>query len=227
MNIANLDQERVVEQRQNGRRQTVRHCLASGERYEKAAMIRFVVDPSGELTPDPAERLPGRGLWLCADRDLVETAMEKRLFAKAARAPVTVPTDLVLRLDNLMVRRCQERIGMARRAGQAVMGHEKAAAWFKKGKAALIVMAADASGSAPEISFEKVIRSALTGEELGRVFDRDRTVYVAVADGSILENLRVDLERLAGLRTTSNVMKSAKLTKTHNAVDGKKLKAHG
>jgi len=210
VNIANLDQERTSEPRQSGRRQSVRHCLASGERYEKAAMIRFVVDPSGELTPDPAERLPGRGLWLCADRHLVETAMSKRLFAKAARAPVIVPADLMVRLETLLVRRCQERIGMARRAGQAVMGHEKASAWFKKGKAALIVMASDAGGSAPEIGFEKVIRSVLTGEELGQIFDRDRTVYVAVTDGTISEKLRIDLERLAGLRATQDISASRK-----------------
>jgi predicted RNA-binding protein YlxR (DUF448 family) len=104
LNIANHDHERDSESEQSGRRQSVRHCLASGERYEKAAMIRFVVDPSGELTPDPAERLPGRGLWLCADRGIVETAMTKRLFAKAARAQVTVPADLVVRLEALLLR---------------------------------------------------------------------------------------------------------------------------
>ena len=224
MNIANHDHERDSESKQSGRRQSVRHCLASGERYEKAAMIRFVVDPSGELTPDPAERLPGRGLWLCADRGIVETAMTKRLFAKASRAQVTVPADLVVRLEALLLRRCQERIGMARRAGQAVMGHEKTAAWFKKGKATLIVMASDAGGSAPEIGFEKVIRSVLTGEELGQIFDRDRTVYVAVSDGTISEKLRVDLERLAGLRATPEKSNNPA---SHKLVDDERVKAHG
>ncbi|MGA0395174.1 MAG: RNA-binding protein [Rhodospirillales bacterium] len=202
--MTTLDQEHIADHRQSARHQTVRHCLVSGERLEKSAMIRFVLGPSGEVTPDPAERLPGRGMWLCAKRGTLEAAVSKRLFAKAARAAVSVPADLIQRLETLLVRRCQDRIGMARRAGQAVMGHEKAASWLKAGKAALIIMAADAGGSAQEIGFDKMVKSALTGEELGRVFDRERTVYVAVADGPMAEQLHVDLQRLAGLRQTQN-----------------------
>lgn len=200
VSIADLEQEPTTDHQHDARRSPMRHCLVSGERREKAAMIRFVVAPSGELTPDPAERLPGRGLWLSADRKLLETAVTKRLFAKAARASVTVPGDLVERLETLLVRRCQDRIGMARRAGQAVMGYEKAVSWFKAGKAACIIMADDAGGSAQEIGFDTIIRSALTGEELGRVFDRPRAVYVALGKGPLSEKLQVDLLRLAGIR---------------------------
>ncbi len=219
-----LDQEHDSGHHQIVRRQTVRHCLVSGDRCEKSAMIRFVVDPEGALTPDPTERLPGRGLWLRADRDIVNTAITKNLFAKAARAPVSVPANLMERLEKLLVRRCQERLGMARRAGQAVMGHEKALAWLKRGKAALIVMAVDAGGSAREIGYEKILRCALTGEELGGVFDRDRTVYVAVTNGSLSKKLRMDLDRLAGLRKIPDL---PNLTKASDAIDGESIKAHG
>ena len=38
-------------------------------------MIRFVVGPQGEVVPDLARCLPGRGLWVRAERTMVEKAM--------------------------------------------------------------------------------------------------------------------------------------------------------
>jgi len=72
--------------------------------------------------PDVAGKLPGRGLWLTARRDIVATAIAKRHFARAARQPVAVDDDLADRIEALMAARCRDEVALARRAGQAVMG---------------------------------------------------------------------------------------------------------
>ena len=41
---------------------TLRRCIVTRQALEKPAMIRFVIDPEGRVTPDLKERLPGRGL---------------------------------------------------------------------------------------------------------------------------------------------------------------------
>jgi len=66
----------------------LRRCLVTGEVRPKSQLIRFVVDPAGRLVPDISERLPGRGLWTGATRDIIATAVKKRLFPRAARATV-------------------------------------------------------------------------------------------------------------------------------------------
>jgi predicted RNA-binding protein YlxR (DUF448 family) len=48
-----------------------------------------VVSPDGEIAPDILEKLPGRGIWVSADRDAIETAVKKNLFARAAKTKVT------------------------------------------------------------------------------------------------------------------------------------------
>src|SRR4051812_13943116 len=73
---------------------THRRCIASGEVKPTAELVRYVVGPEQTVVPDVDGRLPGRGLWLSAQRDMVETAVSKRLFAKAARGNVTVPANL-------------------------------------------------------------------------------------------------------------------------------------
>ena len=63
----------------------LRTCIATGEEGAPERMIRFVVGPEGDVVPDLARRLPGRGMWVRAERSAVERAVAKNLFAKAAR----------------------------------------------------------------------------------------------------------------------------------------------
>src|SRR5207302_7221214 len=49
-----------------------RRCIVTGEVRDRGSLLRFVVGPDGAIVPDVAARLPGRGLWLTARRDIVE-----------------------------------------------------------------------------------------------------------------------------------------------------------
>ena len=66
---------------------TSRRCLVTGIVRPKPELLRFVVDPHGQIVPDIAGKLPGRGLWLTAQRAIVAEASSKRVFARAAKAP--------------------------------------------------------------------------------------------------------------------------------------------
>ncbi|MCH7833119.1 MAG: RNA-binding protein, partial [Proteobacteria bacterium] len=127
----------------SGRASPLRKCIATGALRPKDEMLRFVVGPDGSLVPDLDGCLPGRGLWLSAERDMVNTACAKGLFSRAARHRVKVSADLADQLEGLMVRRCLDLLGLARRAGEAVAGFEKARAWLREGKGGVILQARD------------------------------------------------------------------------------------
>jgi uncharacterized protein len=148
-------------------------------------------------------------MWLSASRDVLETAREKgglvRAFSRAARGAVSVPQDLPAMLEAALVQRIGELLGLARRAGQAVAGFEKAREWLQSNKARLILQASD--GSAAEHArflsgkIGKVaVVTPLPATVLGRMFGRDHAVHVAIAPGRLAEKLLVESERLAGLR---------------------------
>ena len=59
-----------------------RRDIVSGEVMDEAKLIRFVAGPDGAVVPDLARKLPGRGLWVAADRSSVETAAKKNHFAQ-------------------------------------------------------------------------------------------------------------------------------------------------
>ncbi|HKW52972.1 MAG TPA: RNA-binding protein [Stellaceae bacterium] len=184
----------------------LRRCLVSGESRAKAELLRFVVAPDGRLVADVAARLPGRGLWLTARRDILATAVTKRLFARAARQAVIIEDDLADRVEALLAERCRDHIGLARRAGQAVMGFVKVQAALTAGKAGVLVAAADgAAGGRDKLWAVAKLRDlplveCLTGVELGAAFGREHAVHAALTAGRLGEMLVADAARLAGFR---------------------------
>ncbi|MCP4330486.1 MAG: RNA-binding protein [Alphaproteobacteria bacterium] len=180
-----------------------RRCVATRSVLPKGRLIRLVAGPGNELVPDLAERLPGRGLWITSSRDIV-TAATDHVFSKAARARVTVPDGLADSIETLLARRCIETLGLARRAGQAVAGFEKAREWLRNGRGHVILAATDAAAGGRE----KVARLApsvpvlevLTRDELGSVFGRDESAHAVVSAGRLAERLLFDGRRLAGFR---------------------------
>lgn len=183
-----------------------RRCLVSGDVLPKAALVRFVVSPGGEIVPDVAERLPGRGLWLTARRDIVATAVAKRLFGRAARRPVVVDGALADRVETLLVVRCRDLIGLARRAGEAAMGFVKVERMLTAGVAGLLLGASDGArdgrGKLRALAPDVRERSELTAGELGAAFGRDWAVHAALRDGRLADALARELDRLDGFRIT-------------------------
>src|SRR5689334_6327543 len=79
-----------------------RRDIVSGEVWDEADLIRFVAGPDGAVVPDLARKLPGRGLWVAADRASVEAAARKGLFARAAKAKVVAPPGLADQVEALL-----------------------------------------------------------------------------------------------------------------------------
>lgn len=187
-----------------------RRCLVSGAVLPVTEMVRFVVGPDGMIVPDFSARLPGRGLWLQASRDKVDTAVARKLFSRAARQPVTVPPDLANLIECALVQRALNLIGLARRAGEAMFGHDKVRAWLKAGKGGILLLATD--GSLSERSRMRRLAAAVpvievfSSAEMGAVFGREYAVHAIVAPGGLAQRLIVECGRLGGFRTgVSNV----------------------
>ncbi|MEK9672018.1 MAG: RNA-binding protein [Rhodospirillaceae bacterium] len=182
----------------------LRKCLVTGAGLPQSGLIRFVIGPENQVVPDIAGGLPGRGIWLSASRDVVNTACAKGLFTRAAKENVAVPVDLAGILEVLLARRCIDLLGLANRAGQAAAGFEKAAGWIRMGRGGLLVEAADAGRDgkaklhrlAPDLPRFWV----LDAEELRRAFGRDHVVHAVVAGGKLADRLVNEQDRLSGFR---------------------------
>lgn len=181
-----------------------RRCVATGESGSTERLIRFVLDPAGRLTPDLAEKLPGRGVWLTADRALVEKAVKKRLFSRGFRQPVEAPVDLADRLEALAAARAVAALSLARKAGLAIAGFEKVRARLREGPAGALLAARDGAedgrGKLAALAGETPIVAALTADEMGQGFGRDATVHAVLDRGGATDAVLREARRLDGLR---------------------------
>ncbi|MEM9708318.1 MAG: RNA-binding protein [Pseudomonadota bacterium] len=181
-----------------------RRCVATGEVQPKRGLIRFGLSPDAQVVPDIAGKLPGRGVYVSAERAALVKAVDKKLFGRGLKANVTVPENLLEDIDRLLARRVTDLISMARKAGIAVTGFEKVKDWLAKGEAVILLQASDGSERGKSKLYKPGGRGSffdvLSAEELGLSFGRERVIHAALARGGLTESIREDAIRLSGVR---------------------------
>ncbi len=194
-----------------------RRCVLTGESRDRAGLVRLVIGPDGQLWPDLAARLPGRGAWVTPDARAIADAVASGRLARAAartlKAPVIVPQDLVDRIGEGLMRRTLDRLGLERRAGHLVFGFERLVEQARAGRLVLLLHAGDAADDGVarlDQAFRSgggdmrdVLRLPADRHALSRAVGRENMVHSGVSDGRAAARIRGDAARwLAFLGTT-------------------------
>ena len=198
-------------------RQPERRCLVTRQSAARATMLRFVVAPDRSLVFDAPATLPGRGLWLSARRDVIQDAVQRRVFQRAAARSLDIPAlivadDLADRVVATLRARLIASLGLARRAGQLVGGFEKVRAALAEGRCAVLIAATD--GSAAERARVLQGRAVpvidlLDAASLGAVFGREAMVHIALAPGRLADMIVTDATRLRSVMSIADVAPDA------------------
>lgn len=192
-----------------------RRDIASGDVADVAGLIRFVISPDGQVTPDLLQKLPGRGLWVKASRDSLDLAVKKNLFARAAKRQVKASADLSDTVCHLLRRRCLDLLGMARREGEIISGFEKVMAAIRSGKAAWLIEATDSAddgrskilalaramgakavGTGPSVSPK--LCGLFSNDELSLALGLENAVHLALVNGKRIRRWKHEVTRLSG-----------------------------
>ena len=185
-----------------------RRDIVSGEVMAEEGLIRFVAGPGGQVAPDLARKLPGRGLWVAANRASVEMAARKGLFARAAKTRLVAAPDLADQVASLLMRRLLSALGLARKAGDLTCGFEKVQAAVTAGRAAFLIEAVDGSVDGRRKLLAAARRSPrpprmlglFAGAELSLALGSENVIHTAFLAGRGAERWTNDVERLSGFR---------------------------
>ena len=191
----------------------LRRCIATGDTQPPDGMVRFVVGPGGLLCPDLGRELPGRGIWVGCRRNLVNQAVTKSLFARAAKRPVMVPDDMADLVERAMVRRCLDLLGLGKRAGQLTLGFEKVRAILGKDFTAIAITAADGaengrrkllSGDPDRVNAsgypDRNVVDLFTVAELSLVLGRENVVHAVLRKGGLADRFLNESRQLRKFR---------------------------
>ena len=191
----------------NGRR-----CIATMASQPAAGLIRFVLSPDGETTPDLAGRLPGRGAWVGASRAAVDLAMKKGAFSRAFKSQAKTAPNLADQIDALLAKRALELLGLAKRTGDLILGYEQVRDAVRSGRPACLIEASDGSkdGRGKLLGLARAIHAdqgrevpvvgCFSGDEMGMALGRGRVIHACLDEGRFAQAWMGELARLAGFR---------------------------
>ena len=66
----------------------MRTCVACRQEKPKRSLVRVVRTPVGEIVADPTGKKPGRGAYLCPQKECWDLALKKRLLEHALQSPI-------------------------------------------------------------------------------------------------------------------------------------------
>jgi uncharacterized protein len=106
-------------------------------------LIRFVVGPQG-VVPDLKRKLPGRGLWITADRQTLAEAVSRKVFARGFRRDIRVEPSLVELTERLLTGSVLDALAIAGKSGLVATGFSKVEAALARDQVAALLHAAEA-----------------------------------------------------------------------------------
>jgi uncharacterized protein len=198
---------------------------------EKPTMLRLVLGPDQIPFVDLLGRAPGRGVYVEADRAILEEALSPkglgRLFkGKAAhlsedqRAALIEGT--IARLEERIVELCS----LARRAGHLTIGMEATRRLCAEGReGTTIVVAKDTSARSEEdilsaTSPAVTAVNAGTKSVIGARLGRDEVGVVGIAPSVLSERIRIEGARLSGLANQTSSTNAAERGRVRRRLEG-------
>ncbi len=191
-----------------------RLCAVTRQHLEPENLIRFVQAPDGQIVPDLEHRLPGRGVWLTANRETVEKAIKTKAFDRSLKASAAVAPDLAERLETMILRRVCDTLALANKAGLAVAGFQQVDSALDKAKVAVLLHGSDAAADGclkldrkfkaiqGDLGQKAPVVAALTITEMSLAMGRPSVVHAALIPGGLAKRFLREAGRLVRYRSS-------------------------
>jgi predicted RNA-binding protein YlxR (DUF448 family) len=173
-------------------------------------LIRFVVGPDG-VVPDLKRKLPGRGLWITADKKILADAIARKAFTRGFKREVKVPADLGALTEQLLVQSTLDALAIAGKARLVSAGFAKAEAALMRDRVVGLLHASEAAAdgvkkltgvlkSRPDADRVPVIK-AFESAQLDLALGRSNVVHAALLAGPPSDTFLARFQRLERFRT--------------------------
>ena len=172
-------------------------------------LIRFVVGPDG-VVADLKRKLPGRVLWITADRAALKDAVTRNVFARGFKREVRVAPELVDQTERLLVRSALDALAIAGKAALVVTGFAKVETAINRDLIVGLLHASDASADGVS-KLAGVLRrrdgsegiaviKAFTSAQLDLALGRSNVVHAALLAGPANDTFLARFLRLERFR---------------------------
>jgi predicted RNA-binding protein YlxR (DUF448 family) len=193
-----------------GRPGAERLCAVTREVKPVDDLIRFVVGPQG-VVPDVKRKLPGRGLWITADKRSLKDAVSRNVFARGFKRDVRVTAELADMTERLLQQTALDALSIAGKSGLVLTGFAKVEAAIAHDDIVGLIHASDAAADGvaklagalrrrPDSDPVAAIRAFSTAQ-LDLALGRSNVVHAALLAGPATDTFLARLARFERFRT--------------------------
>ncbi len=185
-------------------REPERTCVGCRTSQPRTRLIRYVLSPQQQLLVDYRQRLPGRGVYTCCEPDCVIKAVERKQLQRGLKAAELQldARQLLVDIGEILLRRIENLLGMARKSGQVVSGSQAVIGGLKGGEGISFVLLSDdiSAGVA-----DKVIGAAgkqqvevfqlLTKGRIGEILGKGERSVAGLQSGQLSDAILLEVQR--------------------------------
>lgn len=194
----------------------LRMCASSRAELDPEELIRFVAAPDGTIVPDLQRRLPGRGVWVRANKVVLARAVAEKVFSKSLKKNIKADPGLPDLVEQLLRRRLVETLALANKAGLVTTGFAQVESLLEGGSTKVLLHCADAALGGREKLDRKFfaisqaagkpapIVGLLTASEMSLAMGRENVVHAALVSGGLSERFLGEAERLQRFQSGSS-----------------------
>jgi uncharacterized protein len=176
-------------------------CILSGRKTVPDDLLRLAIGPDDSVAVDFTGKLPGRGAWISLDRGALEMALAKgklksALLRSFKGAKLSIAADLPERIAAGLEKRALDRLGLTMKAGALVTGSDAIAQLLNRGKAWLILHAADAKPDGiRKLGGSETLILPCGRDALSLALGKANVVHIGIAEEAAADRLLIDIQR--------------------------------
>ena len=167
----------------------------------KDDFIKICLSPDYKLIPDLCDKLPGKSVWLPADKALIVDILRKEDLKTYFGVSKIFSQDLVSIIEMILRKKILSSISMTKKSGVLAIGLDAIKAQLIQNRHCLIIVAvgakslADRSFASENVS---IFESLLERKDLEKSTGKFSVKYVGVFSKNFKKTIQVDLNKLKG-----------------------------
>jgi len=168
----------------------------------KDDFIKICLSPDNKLIPDLCDKLPGKSVWLPADKALIVEILRKEDLETYFGVSKIFSQDLVSIIEMILRKRILSSISMTKKTGALAIGLDAIKTQLIQKRHCLIIVAKGAKSLAGKSFFVSknisVFESLLEQRDLEKSTGKINVKYVGVFSKNFKKTIQVDLNKLKG-----------------------------
>ena len=168
----------------------------------KDDFIKICLSPDNKLIPDLRDNLPGKSVWLPANKTLIVDILRKEDLKPYFGVSKIFSPDLVSIIEMILRKKIMSSISMTKKSGVLAIGLDAIKAQLIQNRHCLIIVARGAKRLTDKSFFVSknisVYESLLEQKDLEKSTGKINVKYVGIFSKNFKKTIQVDLNKLKG-----------------------------